>query len=37
MLLFNEYPDIETYFGALVIITAGLYVWWRETKLSYRT
>ena len=37
MLLFNEYPDIETYFGALVIITAGLYVWWRETKLSHRT
>jgi drug/metabolite transporter (DMT)-like permease len=37
MLLFNEFPDAATYFGALVIIAAGLYVWWRETKISHRT
>lgn len=28
---FNEYPDIWTVLGALVIAGAGLYVWHRET------
>ena len=31
MLLFNEFPDMATYFGALVVVSAGFYVWWRET------
>lgn len=30
-LLFSEFPDVWTVFGALVIAGAGLYVWYRET------
>lgn len=30
-LLFSEFPDLWTIFGALVIVGAGLYVWHRET------
>ncbi len=32
MLFFDEFPDIWTYVGALVIILAGLYIWWNEIK-----
>ncbi|MEX0318452.1 MAG: DMT family transporter [Ruegeria sp.] len=33
-LFFNEYPDIWTISGALVIAGAGLYVWHRETQIQ---
>tara|TARA_X000000368_G_C22534725_1_gene495065 strand:- start:189 stop:503 length:315 start_codon:yes stop_codon:yes gene_type:complete len=36
MVIFHEYPDIETYFGTLVIVMAGLYVWWRENQSNQR-
>lgn len=32
--LFAEYPDLPTLFGALVIVAAGLYVWHRETRAA---
>ena len=32
MVLFDEWPDVWTIIGALVIIGAGLYVWHRETR-----
>ena len=32
--LFGEYPDPLTYLGALVIVSAGIYVWHRETKAA---
>jgi drug/metabolite transporter (DMT)-like permease len=32
ILLFDTYPDRWTVTGALVIVTAGLYVWHRETR-----
>ncbi len=32
--LFAEYPDLPTLFGALVIVAAGLYVWHRETTAA---
>ena len=32
--LYAEYPDNWTVVGALVIITAGLYVWHRETRVA---
>lgn len=35
--LYAEYPDAWTIFGALVIIGAGLYVWYRETQNSRST
>lgn len=31
MLFFDEFPDLWTILGALVIVGAGLYVWHRET------
>lgn len=31
IVLYGEYPDLWTVIGALVIVTAGLYVWHRET------
>lgn len=34
MLIFNEFPDSLTYVGALVIISAGIYVWHRETRVA---
>lgn len=30
--IFGEPPDGPTIFGALVIVGAGLYVWWRERR-----
>ncbi|GHC14893.1 drug/metabolite transporter (DMT)-like permease [Gemmobacter caeni] len=32
VLLFDEWPDLWTVVGALVIVGAGLYVWHRETR-----
>lgn len=32
--LYSEYPDGWSVFGALVIIAAGLYVWHRETQAA---
>ena len=32
MLLFDEWPDLWTVVGTLVIIGSGLYVWHRETR-----
>jgi len=32
MVIFHEFPDLQTYFGTLVIVVAGLYVWWRENR-----
>lgn len=34
VLFFDEYPDIWTGIGALVIVGAGLYVWHRETAAA---
>jgi drug/metabolite transporter (DMT)-like permease len=34
MVLFDEYPDMWSVIGALVIIAAGLYVWHRETRAA---
>lgn len=33
-LFFNALPDYWTVIGALVIVSAGIYVWWREMQLS---
>ena len=32
MLFFDEFPDLWTYIGALIIICAGLYIWWNEIQ-----
>ncbi len=34
ILLFDEWPDVWTLVGALVIAGAGLYVWHRETRVA---
>lgn len=34
MAVFGEYPDRFTYLGALVIVSAGIYVWHRETRAA---
>lgn len=34
IVLFDEYPDHWTMIGALVIVGAGIYVWYRETQAS---
>lgn len=34
MIVFAEFPDAFTYLGALVIVSAGLYVWHRETRIN---
>lgn len=34
IVLFDEYPDMATVIGALVIVGAGLYVWHRETRAA---
>jgi drug/metabolite transporter (DMT)-like permease len=31
ILFFDEYPDLWTVFGALLIAVSGIYVWYRET------
>ena len=36
-LFYDELPDRWTLLGALVIVTAGLYVWHRETRSHRRT
>lgn len=35
MLFFDEFPDIWTYIGAMIIIFAGLYIWWYEFKKQH--
>jgi drug/metabolite transporter (DMT)-like permease len=37
VLFFDDWPDGWTLIGALVIVTAGLYVWHRETVAARRT
>lgn len=37
VVFFDEYPDIWVYAGALVIVGAGLYVWYRELKAGADT
>lgn len=32
IVLYDEWPDLPTMIGALVIVSAGVYVWHRETK-----
>jgi drug/metabolite transporter (DMT)-like permease len=32
IVLYGDYPDAATLLGALVIVSAGLYVWHRETR-----
>ena len=34
VLLFDNFPDIWTISGAIVIVVAGVYVWSRERKLT---
>ena len=34
VLLFDNFPDIWTISGAIVIVGAGVYVWSRERKLT---
>jgi len=29
---FGQFPDMTTIGGAAVVISSGLYIWWRETK-----
>jgi len=36
MVVFGEYPDLFTYVGASVIVAAGLYIWYRETRSGRR-
>lgn len=36
MIFFDEFPDMMTYFGALVIAGAGIYVWHRERQVQKR-
>ncbi|WP_240789581.1 DMT family transporter [Pseudooceanicola onchidii] len=33
-LIYDEYPDLWTVVGAIVVVGAGLYVWYRETKTA---
>jgi drug/metabolite transporter (DMT)-like permease len=37
ILFFDQWPDIWTCVGALVIVAAGLYVWHRETRATRST
>lgn len=32
--MFNTLPDGWTVLGAAIIVAAGLYIWWRETRLA---
>ena len=34
---FGEWPDLIAGFGMTLIIGAGLFVWWRETRASDKT
>lgn len=34
LVAFSEIPSLTTLSGALVIVGAGIYVWWRETRLK---
>ena len=34
IVLYGDYPDTGTILGALVIVSAGLYVWHRETRAA---
>ena len=36
-LLYDQWPDRWTVIGALVIVTAGLYVWHRETRAARKS
>lgn len=36
ILFFDQWPDVWTCIGALVIVAAGLYVWHRETRANRR-
>jgi drug/metabolite transporter (DMT)-like permease len=31
VVFFGEYPDLWTVVGAMIIVAAGVYVWYRET------
>lgn len=37
VLFFGDWPDLWTVVGGLVIVSAGLYVWHRETRHAART
>ncbi|MGI9522716.1 MAG: DMT family transporter [Hyphomicrobiaceae bacterium] len=34
IVLFNDVPDVATVAGAAIIVASGLYVWYREFKMS---
>lgn len=34
VLFFGEFPDLWTIVGAIIIVAAGLYVWYRETQTA---
>ncbi len=34
VIFFDEFPDVWTIVGAVVIVAAGLYVWYRETQAA---
>lgn len=36
-LFFDQLPDRWTILGAAIIVGAGLYVWWRETRMAGRS
>lgn len=36
-LFFGQLPDLWTILGAAIIVGAGLYVWWRETRTAQDT
>ena len=35
-LLWGEIPDAWTFAGILILIAAGLYIWWREVAIAHR-
>lgn len=35
-LFFGQFPDRWTILGAVIIVAAGLYVWWREARATRR-
>jgi len=34
LIIFNEFPSIETWLGITIIVLSGLYVIWRQTKMT---
>lgn len=37
LLIFNEFPDLWTLLGLIVVVSSGLYIWRRELNISDQT